>query len=66
MTYDATAAQIVNHLASMPGLAHAVVTRKLAQEIILACDGQIMLAGKLYEVVTKPAGAGLLRISTRL
>lgn len=55
----------VNHLTSMPGLAHAVVTRKVAREVIQFCDGQMMLAGYLYEVVTKPAGAGLLRITTR-
>ena len=63
MTPEAT--RTTSFLASMPGLAHAVVARELAREIIKACDGQMMLRGRLYEVVTESAGAGLLRITTR-
>ena len=63
MTSEATG--ITNFLASMPGLAHAVVSRNLAREIIAACDGQMILAGRLYEIITESAGAGLLRITTR-
>ena len=63
MRPDAT--HITNHLASMPGLAHAVVTSKVAREVIQSCDGQMILQGYLYEVVTRTAGAGLLRITTR-
>lgn len=62
---EAEARHVTQHLASMPGLAHAVVTRKVAREIIQSCGGQMMLQGYLYEVTTKSAGAGLLRISTR-
>ena len=63
MTPEAT--HTTSFLASMPGLAHAVVSRRVAREIIEACDGQMMLRGRLYEVVTKSAGAGLLRITTQ-
>lgn len=57
--------QVLNHLASMPGLAHASITRSQLKRILLDTGGQMLLVGRLYEIVSRHLGAGIYRVSTK-
>lgn len=56
---------ILNHLASMPEVAHATVGRKDLRQILQETGGQLMARGTLWEIRSKYIGAGVYRVSTR-
>lgn len=55
----------LNHLRSMPGVAHATVTTTELREIMLTTGGQMLANGTLWEITQKSLGAGVYRISTK-
>lgn len=57
----AVAQRTLNFLASMPeGV--TTVTRKVVRAIMLATDGQMMVAGHLREVKATPLAGGVYRV----
>jgi hypothetical protein len=46
-------------LTGFPGVRRVVATNKAFREVMLARDGQMFLNGCLWDVKSKPAGAGL-------
>ncbi len=64
MTHD-DVNRLMNFLASMPGLAHSVVDRRTARDLLSRTDGQLMANGDLWEITSKHIGAGMYRVSTR-
>ena len=57
--------RILNYLSSIPHLAHKIVERKLAREILLSTDGQLMAQGVLWRIKSKPIGAGLIELTLK-
>jgi hypothetical protein len=57
--------RVTNHLASMPGLAHAAVETAVARSLLLESGGEMLLRGRTYDVVAKSLGAGVYRVTTR-
>lgn len=55
----------INHLASMPKIAHATVTTKELREIMLRTGGQMLAQGDLWDIQKKSLGAGVYRISLK-
>ena len=55
----------VDYLASIPTLAHTIVTREVAQEILLGLDGELMAQGLLWRIVVKSIGVGLVELSCK-
>jgi hypothetical protein len=53
------------HLASMPGLGHATVSKGDLQQILLDTGGEIMASGELWEITSKHLGVGVYRVSTK-
>lgn len=60
-----TAGNVLKHLASMPGLGHASVTREQLREIMLSTGGEMILLARLYEITSKHLGGGVYRVSTK-
>ena len=60
------AQQALNWLAGMPGLGHTTVTAKVLKKMLLDTGGQLLLAGRLYDITSKHQGAGVYRVCTRL
>ena len=56
---------VLNHLASMPGLAHTTVERKELKQILLDTDGQLMACGRLWDIESRHLGAGVYRIKLK-
>ncbi len=54
---------VLNYLASIPHLAHKIVSRKLAKEILLGTDAQLLAQGKLWRIKASSAGAGLTELT---
>ena len=54
--------QVLNHLASMPGLAHAMVTRAEARAILAETGGDLLAQGQFYDVVLESRGAGMYTV----
>lgn len=52
----------LDHLASMPTIAHAIVATKELRNILEATDGDIMANGRLYEIDARARGAGMYTI----
>jgi len=50
---------LANHLASMPTVAHGVLTRKALRVLLLDTGGELMAGGCLYNIVSKHLGAGV-------
>lgn len=57
---------ILNHLASMPDIAHTTCKLATLQKIMLDTDGQLTAQGKLYDIVSKRMCPGVYRISLEL
>jgi len=62
---DSEYARVMDFLASMPGLAHSTMETKDYRALLLRCGGQVMLNGRLYDVVGKNLGAGVYKVTTR-
>jgi len=63
---EAFAELFLSFLASMPGLAHGSVTREQLREIMLRTDGELILAGGIYDITQRSLGAGVYSVSTKL
>ena len=57
--------QLLNFLASMPGLGHDVVDRDELRDLLRRTGGQIMARGSLWEITSKHIGGGMYRVSTK-
>lgn len=65
MSNKKTPTEVLNYLASIPNLAHTIVERKVAKEVLLSTDGQMMAQGILWKIQAKPAGAGLIELTLK-
>jgi hypothetical protein len=54
--------RVLNYLASSP-FGHATVTREDAHVILLETGGNVLACGCLYDIVAKPLGAGVYKLS---
>lgn len=57
--------RVLSFLASMPGLGHTTVRTKIARKVLLKTDGQLMSAGRLWEITSKRVGPGVYRLCTK-
>lgn len=62
---DGEYARVMNFLASMPGLAHSTMKAKDYRALLLKSGSQVMLQGRLYDIVGKNLGAGVYKVTTR-
>ena len=51
--------QALNHLCSMPALAHSMLTRAQLRELLQSTGGDVMAQGQLYDIDAKARGAVL-------
>ena len=65
MTRSAESEDVLKHLASMPGVGHASVTRATLREIMLSTGGELILLGRVYDITSKHLGGGIYRVSTK-
>jgi hypothetical protein len=54
--------RVLNFLASMPN-GHTTLKRDDAAAILLETGGNLLACGRLYNIVAKPIGAGIYRLS---
>ena len=60
--YTEEARRILNFLASMPG-GHSTAISAVVRQMQLSTGGQLFAQGKLYDIVAKPVGGGVYRIT---
>jgi len=65
-TLSAESEDVLKHLASMPGLGHSSVTKAQLWEIMLSTGGELLLAGRIYDITSKHLGAGVYRVCTKV
>jgi hypothetical protein len=56
--------RVLNFLASNPDGSDVMVAADL-REVLLFTGGTMMARGRLYDIVSKPLGAGVYRVSLR-
>ena len=56
---------VLNFLATMPGLGHTTVTKDELRELLTQTGGQMMAQGSLWEIVSKHLGAEVYRVTTK-
>ncbi len=61
-----SASRQLDHLASMPGLAHTTMERPELRKLLLDTGGELMLNGRIYAITSEHLGAGVYRVSTKL
>ncbi len=66
MTLTNKANWVLDHLASMPDVAHTTCQLATLQNLMLCTDGQLMARGKLYDIVSKRMCPGVYRVSLEL
>ena len=54
--------RILDGLCSSPWLGSAVVAARDLREILLATEGRVMAEGRLFNIKSRPLGAGVYRI----
>jgi len=57
--------EIPGNLINDPDFAEAIVTTKDAKQMMLDHDGNILLRGKMYNIVAVPSGAGTQRVTLK-
>ena len=55
----------LNALYAFPGLRKVTVEKKIFQEIMLYTGGEILVAGRSYEITSKNLGAGIFRLQLK-
>lgn len=62
---SAEANRILNGLASMPSAIYTAVNRAVVREIMLQTGGRLLAHGHVHDVISKPLGGGVYRITLR-
>lgn len=52
----------LDHLCSMPGLAHAMLTSRQVRQLLAMTSGEVMANGRLYDIQTESRGAGMYTV----
>ena len=52
----------VNHLCSMPAVAHVMLTRAELRAVLQRTGGDVMACGHLYDIVSESRGAGMYTV----
>lgn len=55
----------LNFLASCPA-GHTTMTTQDVHEVMMATGGNMLARGSLYDIVAKPLGAGVFKVSLKL
>lgn len=56
----------LNFLASGPRYGHTTMTKDDLRTILMETGGNMLACGSLYDIVAKPLGAGVYRVSLTL
>ncbi len=66
MTADGEADRVATFLASNPRYGNTTVTKATLRALLLKTDAQLMSHGSLWDIVAKPVGAGIYRVTLRV
>jgi len=62
---DAGVDEALNFLASQPGVGFTTLTHATLRALLLKSEGVFMAQGHLWEITSKPRGAGVYEVSSK-